>query len=101
MKYAWLEDSLSLNNRKPIDEINQKYTWDLEHARRVKDKRQEARKRIKKATKIAELEEAALLAEDQDVKPDSNKAIKQKKKVQIYRCGMYIHRSPAQDAIMY
>ena len=62
MRLSWLEDSLNFNKRKPLDEVNKKYTWEVEHAGKVLKKRKEkqlaARKEKARALR-AEAKEAA------------------------------------------
>jgi len=48
VKLSWLEDSLSLNRRKPLDEVDKKYTWEIEHADNVLKKRKEKQLAAKK-----------------------------------------------------
>lgn len=61
MKLSWLKDSLSHNNRKPLNEVDRKYTWELEHAKKVQQKRKEkqqaTRKELAEAKRIAAKEE--------------------------------------------
>lgn len=53
MKYVWLEESLTVNRRKPINEINERYTWEINHAKKVLGKRTERRKNQMRAKRAA------------------------------------------------
>lgn len=85
MKLPWLEDSLSLNNRKPLDEVDKKYTWEIEHAEKVLKKRKEkqlAEKKEKLRALRAEAKEAADAARN-----DEDDGGDDKKVQQVIDCG--------------
>lgn len=47
----WIKDSLSFNKKKPIYEVDRTYTWDIKHAERVWDKRDQRCKEVRKQRK--------------------------------------------------
>lgn len=56
MKVAWLIDSISINKNKLYDEVQSKYVWELDHARRVLSKNKHKQQEIRKANRIAKLD---------------------------------------------
>lgn len=65
MRFVWLTDSLSLNTSKskPLEECNDKYTWEVGHAETVVKKRKVAAKAKLRAAKQAEEQEREHLEE--------------------------------------
>jgi len=95
MKLSWLEDSLNFNKRKPIDEVNKKYTWEVEHAQKVLKKRKErqtAARKEKAHVLRAEAKEAARANGDGDQEHTSSEDKSNAGKTQqIANCGMSTH----------
>ncbi|KAK5088563.1 hypothetical protein LTR05_002783 [Lithohypha guttulata] len=88
IKFKWLSDSLSFNKKKPLDEVNQRYTWDVAHAKKVWDKRKDAR-RHKARMERAAAKEASKLSQVEGDKPSSSTIeAKVKKAQEIIECGL-------------
>jgi len=79
MKLVWLEDSLHFNKRRPLNEVDKKYTWELEHAAKVMKKRKEKQlvaKKEKAEARRAEAKEEAVITgvDDQEHESIENKS---------------------------
>jgi len=86
MNLDWLEDSLISNKKKPIDEVNEKYTWEVEHAKKVLKKRKEQQLAVKKE-KLRALKLAAKEAACGDVGSSGEERSKVGRMQQIINCG--------------
>lgn len=69
MKNRWLKESLSFDKGKPLDEVDKRYTWEIDHARRVQAKRRVQRKEVAKARRLAARKEE--MSGDEDIPNDT------------------------------
>lgn len=103
MRLGWLEDSLTCNNRKPLNEVDEKYTWEIEHAEKVLKKRKEKQLAARKERLHAQRAEARE-AYDADMydraRVSSDDKSKTGKMRQVIDCGRLKHTVSASGGIV-